>query len=425
MNAVGKGEWSPATDFEVVITPGAATTVSPSGTIGTRSPAYRWQEVSGATEYQLWVKGSGRRVHQKWHKREEICAEGLCSIGSPPVPQLEPGPYAWAVRTWNAAGLGLWSATTDFDVIILPSKPVPTAPLGSVSTDRPAFRWTTDPEALQFQLWIEDGRGAEIFKRWFRASDICSGAGCNVSGAPIPPLREGDYRFWVRGWNGNGMGPWSDGVAFAITDRPAAPRLLEPRDGISTGRPTYRWRADAGTLQYQLWIEDAAGGVLFKRWLKMEHVCTGDTCDAASPPAPDLASGKYVWWLRGWNATGAGPWAGQHFTVDIVPGAPQLLAPLGTISGSGKTIPTYEWSRVDGALQYELWITEIRDGTRKLYSRWFKAEDVCDESKCSVLSPPAPTLNRCYDYDWWVRAWNGAGEGPWSTEGDFKVSCFR
>src|SRR6185295_7515010 len=52
-DASGYGPWSAAKAFTVVIPPPAPTLISPTGTIGTRTPAYRWNAASGATGYDL------------------------------------------------------------------------------------------------------------------------------------------------------------------------------------------------------------------------------------------------------------------------------------------------------------------------------------------------------------------------------------
>ena len=55
-DAGGFGPWSDGMSFSLA-TPGAATLVSPSGSVTTNTPTFTWNQVSGATWYYLWVNG--------------------------------------------------------------------------------------------------------------------------------------------------------------------------------------------------------------------------------------------------------------------------------------------------------------------------------------------------------------------------------
>src|SRR5687768_17579650 len=59
-----------------VAQPGAPTLISPSGTITTSQPNYRWNAVVGAVDYLLWVNnvGSATTVVQQWYSGATICS---------------------------------------------------------------------------------------------------------------------------------------------------------------------------------------------------------------------------------------------------------------------------------------------------------------------------------------------------------------
>jgi hypothetical protein len=101
-----------------VAPPGAATLVSPTGSIGTTMPAYTWNAVPTATWYYLWVNDStGPRKIQIWYTAAAAgCGSGtgMCSVT--PAVALAPGSAIWWIQTWNDAGYGPWSTGRPFTV---------------------------------------------------------------------------------------------------------------------------------------------------------------------------------------------------------------------------------------------------------------------------------------------------------------------
>jgi hypothetical protein len=114
-NAAGNA-WSNAMSFTVATgaPPGAATLVSPSGTVGTRTPTYTWNAVGGATRYQLWVGDASVPVIQTWYQASAVCSGSTCSVT--PSTALPSGSHSWWIQTGNAAGNGAWSSGMSFVV---------------------------------------------------------------------------------------------------------------------------------------------------------------------------------------------------------------------------------------------------------------------------------------------------------------------
>jgi subtilisin len=106
--------WSNAMGFTVNAgaPPGAATLLSPSGTIGTSTPAYTWNVVAGATEYQIWVGDASTPVIQTWYQASTVCSGSTCSV-TPSTP-LASGGYTWWIQTRGPTGTGSWSAGMSF-----------------------------------------------------------------------------------------------------------------------------------------------------------------------------------------------------------------------------------------------------------------------------------------------------------------------
>ena len=146
-NGAGEGSWSAGLAFVVpppadsTVPPGPATLVAPSGIISTATPAFTWQAVSGATEYQLWVNDASQqaRINATYSAAAAGCPAGTGTCTISPAVTLAPGAALWWIRTSNAAG-GAWSAGLAFLVptgggtSVPPGPATLVAPSGTIST---------------------------------------------------------------------------------------------------------------------------------------------------------------------------------------------------------------------------------------------------------------------------------------------------
>ncbi len=99
--------------------PAAATLISPSGTLALTSPTYYWNAVSNAAQYNLLVNDStGNKVNQWYTAAQAGCASGtgVCSVT--PSAVLALGSGNWQIQTQNSYGLGPWSSTLNFNVVM-------------------------------------------------------------------------------------------------------------------------------------------------------------------------------------------------------------------------------------------------------------------------------------------------------------------
>lgn len=96
--------------------PGAATPISPAGTITDFTPAFTWDfEVPAhATWYQLSVDGNAGNVLDVWLAETAVCGGSNCVYS--PFGALAGGDYTWRIRTRNPAGFGPWSAALAFTI---------------------------------------------------------------------------------------------------------------------------------------------------------------------------------------------------------------------------------------------------------------------------------------------------------------------
>jgi hypothetical protein len=131
---------------------------------------------------------------------------------------------------------------------------------------------------------------------------------------PATVLAEGDHRCWVRSWNAAGYGPWSARADFSLaTAPPAAATLVSPIGGASTTdtTPAYTWNAVAGSSWYYLWVDGPDSNVILQWFTAAGAGCAAGTGTCSVTPSTVLALGDHNWWIRTWNAAGAGPWSAR------------------------------------------------------------------------------------------------------------------
>ena len=295
------------------IAPGKATLTSPTSSIGTNNPTYRWNEVSGATWYYLWVDGPSGNIFKQWYTSAQANCNGTtCSVAGA-TPDLGGGLHTWWVQTWGDAGSGPWSDGMTFTppTPVVPGAATLTSPSGSVATNNPTYTWNEVSGASWYYLWV-NGPSGNIFKQWYTAAQAgCNGTTCSVAGV-TPGLGTGNYTWWVQTYNAAGSGPWSDGKTFT----PAIPgkaTLTSPNGSIGTNNPTYTWNEVSGSTWYYLWVNGPSGAVITQWYTSAEANCNGTTCSVT--PNMSLSAGSHTWWIQTWNPAGVGPWSdSMNFT---------------------------------------------------------------------------------------------------------------
>lgn len=191
---------------------------------------------------------------------------------------------------------------------------------------------------------------------------------------------------------------------------PGMATLVSPSGSTSSTQPAYTWNSVANATWYLLWINNPSG-TIFNQWYPAQSNCSGGTCSVT--PNLTLSPGPYTWWIQTWNSGGTGPWSsGMSFTVqmDPPPGASSPTSPSGSITTS---TPTYTWSKVSTATWYQLW---VNGPSGAVINQWFQSSAVCGGSSCSATPTTGLGVG---NYTFWVRTWNSAGYGPWSSGMNF------
>jgi hypothetical protein len=103
-------------DLSAAVVASTPTALSPTGGITTRRPTYSWTRSSGADRYLLWVEGPLGSVHSSWYSALSVCSPTICSVSSPPVPELNLGSHLFGVSAANQAGESVTSPPMAFRV---------------------------------------------------------------------------------------------------------------------------------------------------------------------------------------------------------------------------------------------------------------------------------------------------------------------
>jgi len=198
----GFGPWSVGMEFSY----GIPVPLSPTGIVSeTRQPEFLWSDpVNAGSGYCLRLFRNGAQYRTVW----------LDSGGNwVPERELPAGNYRWWIRTWNAQGYGQWSRPAEF---VIPARPpegvVPLAPQGEVQGGTVSYRWQADPGATRYQLRIV-ARKRPWQTLWVESTAT---VGDEVSLELSGHVSGNSYTWWVRGWNADGFGPWSEPLSFTV-----------------------------------------------------------------------------------------------------------------------------------------------------------------------------------------------------------------
>jgi hypothetical protein len=334
---VGYGTWSAGMTFTPVDPLATPTLIAPTGSYtGMPSVQFRWNAVSGATHYYLWVNdGAGVTRVQTWYTTAATnCASGsVCSITLSPT--LSPGTAAWWIQAKNAQITSPWSAAMTFTPNVPLATPTLIAPTGSY-TGMPSvtFRWNAVQGATEHYLWLNDATGTDRVRAWYDlASTGCSTGGvCSLTVSPS--LSPGAATWWIQARNATVTSPWSVAVQFTPDVPLATPTLTAPT-GMYTALPTvqFQWPAVAGASEHALRVTDGSGTVTIDTWypLAATGCAGGGTCSITL--SPTLTAGEARWSIQARNATvTSAVSAPMAFTPVVTP--PTLSVAAGTYQTS-------------------------------------------------------------------------------------------
>ena len=207
-------------NFEMLTVPRPVTLISPSGTIYSPTPTYKWIASSLATSYCLQVDDStGNKINKYYKDYEAGCASGTCSLT--PNTSLADGSATWSVQGCVPTGCGPWSNSMGFIVSAgLPGAATLISPSGTISSSKPTYRWIQVPNATSYKLQVKDSiGGVKIDKEYTDSEANCASGTCSVT--PATSLADGSATWSIVACNQyygdtGGCGPSSDAMGFVI-----------------------------------------------------------------------------------------------------------------------------------------------------------------------------------------------------------------
>lgn len=195
--ANGTSAWSAAVDFDTVPAPSLA---APGASTFNRRPTFFWNSVTGAVQYDVFVKNLNTGATTFYPK-------GISSTNWTPPTSLPDGPYRWWVQARSAQNVNsLWSSPAD---VYIGGRTTIISPIGTQTTRRPVFAWQAVDGAGSYEIWVNNAQNTQrvIYQVGVRATTF----------TPAASLASGTYRVWVRAINTTGSAsPWSTEAVFTV-----------------------------------------------------------------------------------------------------------------------------------------------------------------------------------------------------------------
>jgi hypothetical protein len=415
-NAGGPGAWSAPIAFTITAPPPTPTGLTPTGSISTLTPTFSWQASLTTTLYEVTVYGPSSVVFSRTYSPAQVgCGSntGTCSI-PPPFTFASGTSYYWFVAAMNAYGERL-SETTFFNAPagFGPAAPVQVAPVSSVATATPPYKWNASAGAASYYLLVQNTAGVAVSRTVTAAEAGCAaGIGaCEIT--PANPLISGaTYVWFLNAANAVATSAWSAGLTFTVNvagpSVPQPPVLDAPSGTVATLTPNFRWNPSAGGTSYELIVQNTSGVGVNLSVTSSVATCQTGTCSIV-PWVPLTNGATYNWFVRASNDLGTSAWsAPKTITVSAIgPGIPSSPVSIGP---TGNTIAQaiFSWNEVTNATGYEI----VVQNTAGVAFYQALTTSTCFGGICSAQpSGPIPSGT----YSWFVKAVNAFGASAWSA----------
>jgi len=208
-------DWLAFTVTGVVVPPPAAPPVpiSPSGTVTVRRPTLTWGAVEYATFYRLALYSNAAGAYLFVENVYPSCVAGVCSY--PLTNDLANGTYKFKLLARNSSGYTAYGSFMTFTVSSnLPMAPTLIAPTGTVSTNKPQFKWSVVSGATKYRLAVYSNDTKSYTILMYVMPSACSGGVCTYT--PTTALASGSYKFKMLAYNSYGASNYSDWMSFTV-----------------------------------------------------------------------------------------------------------------------------------------------------------------------------------------------------------------
>ena len=304
------------------------------GTTADTTPLLDWNDIAGATGYELQIANSSAGVPSS--------TAVAISTSQYQVPSgIDLGTWYWRVRVKNVDGIwGAWSTTWSFAVSWTYTLTPNPANGGTTSDTTPLLDWNDVSGATGYQVQVVSTFGGVA------GSTALSTA---ISQYQIPTiLALGDARYWrVRAQNGDGIwGAWSSTWSFTVSWTYTLTPSPADAGTTSDTTPLLDWNDVSGASGYELQLASTSAGVAGSTALSMA------ISQYQMPTILALGDMRY-WRVRAQNADGVwGAWSSiWSFTVSWT----YVMTPSPPDAGAtSDTTPLLDWTDVSAAVGYEL-----------------------------------------------------------------------
>ncbi|MGQ9818590.1 MAG: fibronectin type III domain-containing protein [Candidatus Kapaibacteriales bacterium] len=213
------------------------------------------------------------------------------------------------------------------------------------------------------------------------------------------------YTWRVRAEYSGNFGLWSDTIRFQTSFAP--PVHLSPIIGDTTSiTVVFHWQTDIPMSYVRIQVSDTSD---FRYQQRIRLDVKDIRTDSIVLQMPRFFQ-KYYWRLQVSDTYCYSDWSTpQWFFTTLLP--PQLLLPLNNSNRQPHTIE-FQWTRVEGALTYELQISKTPNFSKIFTGRSGLTNNVV------IIKDLEPSTT----YYWRVKAKNDEGESKWSQIFSFRTS---
>jgi len=266
--------WSPPKDFQI----NTAVVLDSFPNTLNDSILLTWAALPGAAKYDLWVNNltTGQSL---------VIRQSTLTTNSYQTASLPLGNYVAWVRGIDAGNnFATWSISQQFTIA---PRVVLTSPLSPGFNNQPTYQWQALPGATKYHVWVQNRSTNAVV---LNQSGVTA---TSLSLSTVLPV--GNYRWWVRGSNNQGLnGGWSLAQDFNVGGQPI---VLGPFGSTSNRTPTFLWSPVQGAATYQLWVSKRDGsGVV----INLTNLTT-----TSYTPSTNMAPYDYRVWVRAVSTTGA------------------------------------------------------------------------------------------------------------------------
>jgi hypothetical protein len=334
------GPWSSKINFTKYIPSPALTSPANGDTIV--EPVLEWQAVEGAAYYKVELSTS-----PTFYTLDHTYTTYNTQI-TPNAAIADNNPWYWRVSGVDAADhVGTPSAAWTF----IKNIPAPTlvSPANGITIVEPVLEWQAVEGAAYYKVELSTSPTFVPVNHTYTTY--------NTRVTPAAAIADNNPWYWrVSGVDAaDHVGTPSPARTF-IKNIPA-PTLVSPANGATINEPVLEWQAVDGAAYYQVELSTSS------TFVPVNYTYT--TYNIRITPVDTVVLNTYYWRVSGVDAEDnvGTPGAARTFTLNAPPAAtdptPLLLTP-----GDGATIttdPTFQWTRVLGAHDYHLIVSEEPD----------------------------------------------------------------